>query len=180
MQTFGDVERLKEAIKKKYDAEISAIQRQTEEEIRAIQAETKEKIKLMAANIRSQAEREAVQAESKVLSEERLKAKREFEKTREQLIEKTFSEIRAKLASVAHSKRYLNFIKKKLNEINLEHYTVIADSSYYKTIFPNYTTDKNIIGVKLVSDNMTYDLTLDTALEAKKDELRLKISELLW
>lgn len=178
MQVFGDERKLKEFIKDKYDSKIKELDSEYQEKIREAEAQIEEKIEEKKRALDAETQKEITQAKSKTLSEERLKAKQNFEKTREKLITETLEQVEDGLMAQAHSKEYLEYLKNKTK--GLKDFEVIADSDYYKKVFPKYKKDNSIIGVKLLSGELTYDLTLSTAFNAKKELLRQKASETLF
>lgn len=179
MQVYGNISSLKKSIERKYSSQIKAIDKETEKEIEKIKRETEKQIALLKTKMKTSAELEAKKIDSKVMSEVTLKAKRDFEKKREELINKVFDKAHAKAKKVAHSKEYIDYVKKKLPEEEAE---AIGDSAYYKKFFPaiKLKIDKNIIGLKFSSANIIYDFTLDSILNSEKDNLRHTISKVLF
>lgn len=178
MQVFGKAEELKEFMRKKYDSDIKEVGKEHELNAQKAKREIEKEVNALKSKARSQTQREVVQARSKTFSEEKLKAKKEFEKTREELIHTVLVRAEKGLPGLVHSKRYLNYLSKKAK--GLKNCEVVADSDYYKKLFPKYTKDPTIIGVKLVSGEVTYDFTLSTAFKANKELLRREVSNVLF
>lgn len=180
MQVFGKAEELKEFMKKKYDAEIDQLNKENNKQVSYVEADIERELSAMRNKMDAQSHREAEQAKSKTFSEEKLLAKKEFEKTREELIDNVFADIEKALPSLAHSPRYLAYLKKKTKGMDKKKFTVKADGDYYKKLFPKYTKDTSTVGVKMVSGEVTYDFSLTTALEVNKELLRHEVSEVLF
>lgn len=180
MKSFGNLEALEEAIKKKYDEEIDKIRDETNKQAKKIRKDTKEEISKILTRAREEAEIEAKREAARVLSEEKLNAKKEFEATREKAIEKAFKELERRSKEIVHSETYLEFLKRQVKGIDMDKFLVVADSDYYKRIFPKYKKDPSISGVKLVSHKVTYDFTLESMIEANKEKLRLEMSKILF
>ncbi|MCD4740698.1 V-type proton ATPase subunit E [archaeon] len=179
MQVYGKAEDLKEFIQKKYDSEIDEVKKQQEQKSAEIKEETSRQIDTLTHKIAAQTHKEVAQAKSKTLSEEKLNAKKQFEQSREELINYIFSEVENGLPSLAHSKRYTTYLTKKTKTLDTKHFKVLADSDYYKKMFSKHTKS-DAIGIKLTSGDIIYDFTLSTAFQANKELLRREASKVLF
>lgn len=182
MEVIGNIGLIKASIERKYDKEIDEIDKETEKEIELLKDEANKKISLQRARIKTYAESESKKAHSKIVSEGRLKAKKEFEEAREGFIKGVFSEALKKAKMIAHSKRYVDFVKERMPEEDgvKEGVKIIGDSEFYKKHFGDVIIDDAIIGVKLMAKDVIYDLSLDGILTSKRELLRHKISKELF
>ena len=180
MQTYGSLEDLKEAIEKKYGEEIRKKEKETETEVNKLNNELEEKEKIEKLRAETSLEAEEKKAYGKILSEEKLKAKRSFEKTREEMINQIFKETEKKSAEIVKTKRYIDFVKKKAKNIP-KSAVITANSDIYKKDFKaKINIDKNILGMKFKQGDIVYDLTLDGLIRSRKDEVRHIISKTLF
>ncbi|MBN2457915.1 hypothetical protein JXB31_02165 [Candidatus Woesearchaeota archaeon] len=180
MEIYGNVESIKQAIQKKFDDDIKAADNEKKAQIEGIMREAKEKEELISARISTMTESEVKKATSKIKSEEILKAKTEFEQKREEIIDKIFEMAIKNARKLAHEKGYIEMVKKSLPKE--QHYELICDSDAYKRSFPKakLKIDKDIIGIKVLAGDVTYDFTIDSEIKSKKDILRNKISGVLF
>ncbi len=177
MEVIGNVDMIKGFIEKKYQTEIKQLDKETELEIQRLKEEAKKREALHRSKIKTMTDAESRKAYSKIISEEELKAKRDFEEAREALIGNAFSELGERAKDIAHSKRYLDFVKQKMPKSDG---MIIADSDFYKKYFGDVQVDSSIIGIKFQVDNITYDLSLDGMIESRRDMLRHKVSKSLF
>ena len=176
MEILGNVEHIQDSIKQKYEKDISNIQKELDKTIAAKKQEFQKRKEVELANISTATDFEVKKEYSKILSEENLKAKREFESAREHLIKTVFKEAEKKAAKIAHSTDYIDFVKKRMPE-NCE---IMADSDFFKKYFDNIEIDKSIVGVKCKVGNVIYDFSLDGIIKSKRDELRHIITKILF
>ena len=178
MEVFGNVDALKGSIEKKYASRIKEIERNRDKELKEIGKKLGKESELLKSHMKTVTNAEVKKAESMILSEERLKAKKEFEEKREGLIESVFKEADKKIRKIAQSDDYLKFVKENMpKEDNLK---VVGGSEYYKQEFPDVVLDYAIAGLKFEIEGITYDFTIQNLIESKKEVLRKKISEALF
>lgn len=183
MEVFGNIEALKRAIEKRYENEIKALEEETDKKIQELKKEAEKEIALDKSRIDTLKAAAEKKAYSKVMSEEKLNAKKEFEQKREELINKVFEIAEKEAKKVTRSKEYIAFIKKNIPKVSDKKIEATADSAIYKKCLPSkikIKIDKNITGIKLREGNITYDLTIDEAIRSKKEVLRHKISTILF
>ena len=178
MEIFGNIETLKGAIEKKYTSEIKKIEKETEKQLAEVDKELKKKLELLRAKIKTETDAEVKKTHSMILSSEKLKAKKEFEEKREELIESVFKEAEKKASKVAHSEEYIDYVKSNMPD--KEGLTVIGDAALYEKHFPGIKVDKSIVGIKFESEGVIYDFTLDNMISSKKDVLRQEVSKILF
>lgn len=178
MEVFGNVEALKGAIKKKYSAEIKKVEEDRNRQLAEVDKELKKKLELLSSHMKTAIDAEVKKTHSMILSEEKLKAKKEFEEKRESLIEAVFKEAEKKAKKIAHSREYIDFVKENIPKE--EGFLIIGDGDYYKKLFPKLEVDKNIIGLRFEAEGLVYDFTLDDIIEAKKDVLRHEVTKVLF
>lgn len=176
MEIFGNIEHIKESIKQKYEKDISNIQKELDKTIAAKKQEFKKQKEIELANISTATDFEVKKEYSKILSEQNLKAKRDFESAREDLIKTVFKEAEEKAIKIAHSKDYIDFVKKRVPE----NCTIIADSDFFKKYFDKIEIDKSIVGIKCKVGNVIYDFSLDGIMKSKRDELRNIVTKVLF
>ena len=178
MEVFGNAEALKGAIEKKYSSKIKDVEKDRDKQLAEIDKELKKKLELLRSRMKTTTDADIKKTYSMILSSEKLKAKKEFEEKREALIESVFEKAGKKAKKIAHSKEYIDFVKKNIpKEKNL---VVIADGDYYKKDFPKLKIDKKIVGLRFESEGLIYDFTLDNLIASRKDVLRYEVSKLLF
>ncbi len=178
MEIFGNVKALKGAIEKKYAAEIKKVEKDRDNQLAEIDKELRKKLELLGSHMKTAIDAEVKKTHSMILSEERLKAKKEFEEKRESLINAVFKEAERKAKKIAHSEEYIGFVKKNIPKE--KDFLIIGDDDYYKRLFPKVNVDKNIIGLRLECEGLVYDFTLDNIIASKKDVLRYEVSKVLF
>jgi vacuolar-type H+-ATPase subunit E/Vma4 len=179
MKAFGNAEAVKAFIKDKYDKQIQEIQQQVKQERKKSSQEVNQRLQEAKARIEDSMELELRQARARAATRAKMEAKLGFQETREQLINQVLDEARKKMLGVAHSKKYLDYLKKNSKKLP-SGVKVYADSNYYKSVFPKYSIDDNLVGVKAEGKEVTYDFTLPALLENNKDEVRQAISKTLF
>lgn len=178
MEVFGNVEGLKSSIEKKYSSEIKLIKAEREKQLKEVDKKLKKELELLRSQMETLTDADVKKAYSKILSEEKLKAKKEFEEKREAIINSIFAEAEKKALKIVHTSEYINFVKK--NRPKEKGLLVVGDSNYYKKSFPKIKLDKNILGLKFESEGVIYDFTLDNIIASKKDVLRQEVSRILF
>ena len=177
MEIFGNAQALKKAIEIKYSSKIKKIEEEKEKQLEEIGKELKKKLELLRAHMKTDAEAAAKNAYSIILNREKLKAKKDFEETRESIIESVFNKAENRAKSIAHTNEYIGFVKRNIPE--KEKLTAIGDSDYYKKHFPGLKIGKNIIGLKFESENLSYDFAISSLISSKKEMLRHDINKIL-
>jgi len=178
MEIFGNVKGLKGAIEKKYSSEIKKVEKEKEKQLADIDKEVKKKLELLRPRMKTIRDAAVKKRYSMVLSREKLKAKKDFEERREELIEEVFKEAEKKAKKIVQGKEYIDYVKKNMPKG--KNFLVIGDGDYYKKFFPNLKIDKNIVGLKFELEGVIYDFTLDNMVGAKKDILRHATSKVLF
>lgn len=178
MEVYGNVEALKEAIEKRYSSMIQDIEKDKKKQLTEMLKEVKEKLDLLKARMKTETDAEVKKTTSMTLSAAKLIAKKEFEEKREAIIESVFSGAAKKAKDIAHSKEYIDFVKKGMPDA--KGLSAIGDSDYYKKEFPSLKIDKNLVGLKFESEGVIYDFTLDSIIASKKDILRHEVSKVLF
>lgn len=176
METFGDVEGFKKTIEGKYSTEIRKLEEATEERIQELREDYENRFLVTQKQIESETALESSKLAARVKSEKEIHARREFEQKREELIEAVFREVMERALKLAHSKQYVDYVKKRLPKDAV----VVCDSSYYKKAFPKAKVDKSIVGVTAVSGNLVYNFTIDALVESKKEHLRNTAAKTLF
>lgn len=178
MEVFGNVEGLKDYIEKRYSSEIKLIKAEKEKQLEEIDKILKKELELLRSHMKTLTNADVKKAYSMILSEERLKAKKEFEEKREAIINSVFAEAEKKAEKIVHTSEYIDFVRKNMpQEKGL---LVVGDSNYYKKAFPKVKVDKNMLGLKFESEGVTYDFTLDNMIASKKEILRQEVSRILF
>ena len=178
MKVYGNAEGLKKVLEKTYAKKIAEVRKETDAKISEINSEAQKEISQIEDQARTDAQAAAREATQRVLNEEKLNAKKKFEEEREKMIQKVFEEVRVQAPKVAAKKEYLAFVKKNSpKEKGLE---ILGSSTSYKKTYNKMKLDKNIVGLKFQSSDMVYDLSLDGAIEAKKDTVRRTITKNLF
>lgn len=179
MEVHGNIEELKKAVAKKYELEINKIKADTEKAIKSVHEEHRTKLDALKDQMKQKAHMEVQKAYAKVLSSEKLAAKKAFEERREHLISQVFEKAQKAALEVAHSDQYKEYVKK---HIPTTEFSVVADSEQYKDLFKDVSmeVDPHIAGVKLQAGNTIIDLTLDGAIASRKEVLRHGVSKVLF
>jgi len=178
MEIFGNVEGLKGSIERKYSSKIKQVEKEKEKQLEEIDEELKEKIELLRSKMGTAIGGDVRKTHSMILSEEKLKSKREFEEKRESIINKVFKEAEKKAKKIAHSKAYIDYVKANLPKKGK--FSVKCDGAYYKKFFSKLKIDKKLVGLKFESEGLVYDFTLDNIIDSKKDVLRQEVSKVLF
>jgi len=178
MEIYGNIEALKSSIEKRYSSEIKKVEEDRKKQVIEIGKELKNQLVLLQSSMKTLINAEVKKAHSMIISEEKLKAKKEFEEKRESLINKVFKEAEKKAKKIAHTKEYLDFVQKNMPKE--EGFSIIGDSDYYNKIFPEIDIDKNLIGIKFESEGLVYDFTLNKIIASKRDVLRHEVSKTLF
>ncbi|MBW2975161.1 V-type ATP synthase subunit E [Candidatus Woesearchaeota archaeon] len=178
METFGNVEALKSSIEKRYQAEIKNAEKDRDKQLAEIAKELKSRLDILESDMKTATNAEVRKAYSMILSEEKLKAKKEFEEKREWLINAVFREAAKKAKDIVHSSGYVDYIKSSMpDEKGL---SVVGDSDYYSKFFPGLKVNDDIVGLRFESENVVYDFTLNNIIASKKDILRHEVSRILF
>jgi len=178
MQIFGNIEALKEAISKKHSAKIKQAEEEKNKKLAEIARELHKRLELLRSHMKTIEDAEIKKARSMILSEEKLKLKKEFEEKREALIEAVFSEAEKRAKKTAHTKGYIDFVKK--NMPNEEKLSVSGDSDSYKSFFPKLRIDEKLIGLRFETEQAIYDFTIDSLIASNKEILRHEVSKVLF
>ena len=178
MEIYGNIESLKGSIEKRYSFEIKKVEEDRKKQVMEIGKELKNQLTLLNSNMKTIIDAEVKKAHSMILSEEKLKAKKEFEEKRESLINKVFKEAEKQAKKIAHTQEYADYVQENMPKE--KGFSIIGDSDYYKTIFPEMDIDKNIIGIKFESKGLVYNFTLNSIIDSKKDILRHEVSKTLF
>lgn len=176
MEILGNIEHMQESIRQKYEKDIINVQEELEKTIAAKKQESKKQAEITKFHLCATTDFEVKKEHSKILNEENLKAKRDFESAREELIESVFKEVEKKAIKIAHSKAYIGLVKKRMPK----NCTIIADSDFFKKYFDNIKIDKSIVGIKCKVGDIIYNFSLDGIIKYKKHELRDIITGVLF
>ena len=171
MEVYGDVKNLENSIKSRYEEDLKPLKKEADQRIDEIKKATDERLKIMRAQDKIKAEEESKLVYARLVNEEKLKAKREFEETREALVEDVFNEVMKKAGKKAHTKEFLKFIKTSIPKTK-EKISAVGDSDYYSSLFKNLKVDKSMVGVKFEVENLIYNFTFDEMMNSKKEQLR--------
>ncbi len=179
MAIIGKLTGLKSSIEQQFETDISALKEEADQEISTFKAEEKSIISSLEKDSKSEQEFEVEKAHRSVYNEGALKLDRAFEQKRQELIEQVFDDALSRASKFALTKEYLAFAKKHFKTLpkNVE---IRGHSPSYKKIFKKLKLDKTIIGLKAVSTEVTYDLTVSTLIEAKQDALKQAITKALF
>jgi vacuolar-type H+-ATPase subunit E/Vma4 len=170
MELYGSPEGLKREIESKYKKEISKVQDSAETRAREIISDAKKSAEEIIEQAKTDAQVAAREAKQRVLNEEKLKAKKEYEIHREKLIRKVFEKIDAEIPRISKSREYLAFLKR--NAIKNGTISALGSRLEYKKIFPKMTLNKTINGVKVFSSEAVYDYTLESMLRTQEENVR--------
>ena len=171
MKVYGDIKKIEASIEKHYAEELRPLKQEADKRIAEIKNENSERLNLLKAEKKSRAEADAKLAYARLVNEQKLKAKRIFEETREALVNGVFCEVMKQAAKKAHTKHYLAYVKSFIPKTS-EKLIATGDSDYYKALFKDIKVDKSITGVKFEAGNVIYNLTFDAMLSSKKEQIR--------
>jgi vacuolar-type H+-ATPase subunit E/Vma4 len=178
MEVLGNLELLKSEIKKEFSRQFEEYQKEMlklfEAEKSSIMEQHEKEMKNLLAEIR----REKKTVFKSVLSDEKLEAKKEYEKKREVLINSAFKKAVKKSNKAILSKEYIEMINQFIK--NKNDAVLTGCSEEYKKIFPGLNIDKKIDGIVVKAGDSIIDFTYSTFMESKKSELRHKISKILF
>ncbi|MBN2127120.1 MAG: hypothetical protein JW703_01875 [Candidatus Diapherotrites archaeon] len=175
MELHGSINGLKEAIQKDYAEKIEEINREKNAQINELRKKFKEESILLEDELQQNQELKLKELKTRVLNEQKLAAKHEFEKAREEIIQKVMTEIKQDFSKIMKSKEYLEFAKKSIPEN-----AVVYGNPFFKNDFQNLKAEKDLMGLRFEKENIIYDLSLDALFEAKEFLIREKIANILW
>lgn len=179
MDSFGSINKLKESINNQFEQDIENAKNDSTLEINRIKTELKNNLNELRKEAEKNKEIESEKAYLLVFNEEKRKLQTEFDNKRQELIEKVFDEVFKKAKEFSESKEYLNFIKKKLKNLPND-FTVYGNSNKHKKLFKKFKEDTHILGVKAISSDLVYDLTITSLVNAKKEKLNIEINNILF
>lgn len=176
MEVFGNAKSLMNEIEHRYNKEIAKLDLETERSLAELKKKAEEEIGFWKSKYDLYCEAEAKKRASRIISEEKLKAKKEYEQVREDLINEVLLLAEKQAGTFAHSKSYIDFVKKNIPPF--KEYNVIAGSEKYSQAFPksNIAVDTSIQGIKIEKDGVVYDFSVSSALQSKREALRRTIS----
>lgn len=182
------MDKLIERIKEEAEKEIKDIIDNAQEEAKKIIEEEEEKGKEEAEKIRREGIKEAGRRKEKILAAGRRKAKSYLIKAREEIIENCINKIKEylkKLDGKKYEKIVGNLVKEGVKEIR-DGYIISTreeDEKIAKKFGMEVKKKVNGIGgviLKSKDGKKEIDLTFDTMIERRKDEIRIKIAEKLF
>ena len=177
MKVYGNLELFKERINQDFDKQVDDLHKETGKQETEINDSYKAKIKEFNKEFDQKIEQEANSLKVRVINEEKLKAKVDYEEEREKLINEVFDKATEQLKKAVHTKKYVDYIKAKLPK--LSKMEIIADSDFFKQYFKNVKVDASLTGMKVISGNEIYDFTADSLMDAKKDSFRSEVVSIL-
>lgn len=177
MEILGNVNSLKKSIEKDYEKKIRQIEEDAKEKAAEISKNAKKETEELISKMRLDSESEANKAYSLIISEETMNVKKKYEEKREAYINEIFAEAKKQSPAVAKSPLYIKFVKKNAPKGGFD---AVTDNDACKKLFPNARISKGFSGVRFVSDDVTYDFSIEAAIESKKDVLRHTINEKLF
>lgn len=178
MKILGNINSLKKSIEQSYNAKLKAIEEETKQKIAEINNAAKKQMDETVSKLQLDTESDVSKTYSRILSEETMEVKKKYEEEREACIREVFSEAEKQADKKAHSPVYMKYLASKAPKGKFD---VIGDSQYYKKKFSKIKVVKQgFHGIKLVSDDVTYDFSIESAIASKKDILRHKVNEVLF
>jgi hypothetical protein len=175
MELHGNINGLKEAIQKDYDEKIEEINKEKNIKINELKKIFNNELNELENELQQNQELKLKEIKTRVLNEQKLAAKYEFEKAREELIQTVMSEIKQDFSKIMKSKKYLDFAKKSIPAN-----AIIYGNPFFKQEFQNLKIEKDLIGLRFEQENIIYDLSLNALFEAKEFSIREKIAGILW
>ena len=177
VKVLGNVNSLKKSIEKSYSDKIKAIDEETKEKVAEINSRAKKEMDEKVAKLKLDTESEVSKTYSRLISEETMEVKKGYEEKREAYINEVFDDAIDQASKIAHSEAYLKLVKSKAPTGKFD---IIADSSYYEKEFPGVKTSKGFHGIKFVSDEVTFDFSIESSIASRRDILRHVINERLF
>ncbi len=174
---LGNKRYIKDSIKEHYLQKLKEFQQAIQEKEKEIQRNTAEKIKRIRNEYLQKMKKELETVKASTLNEEKLKAKREYEELREELIEKVIAELRKKFEEISKSKEYAKLVKKNMPKT---YNFAIVGNEKLKKLLKKAKLDKSIKGVKFITEDAEIDFSLERMLEAKIENIREVIAKELW
>lgn len=178
METFGNIDGIKSVIEKKYTLNIDQVLKEKEKKLEEIDNEIRKKLTKLRSKMLSIKDTESKRKYSIILTEEKMKAMKQFQEKREELINSVFAEAEKRAKEITRNEKYIEYVKKNMPKI--ESFKIVADDDYYQKFFPELEIDKSITGVVFKSGEIIYDFDLNHLVESKKDSLRYELSEILF
>ncbi len=177
MKVLGNINTLKKSIEKTYSDKIKAIDNETKEKIAEINSKAKKQMDERISKMQLDTESEVSKTYSRLISEETMIVKKQYEEKREAYINEIFDESEKQATTIAHSEAYLKLVKDKAPTGK---FNIMADSTYYEKEFSGLKICKGFYGIKFVSDEVTYDFSIESSIASKRDILRRIINEKLF
>jgi len=177
MKVFGNANALKKSIEKTYSDKVKEIDNGAKEEIKEINDQAKKEMDELVAKLQLATESEVNKTYSRKISEQTMEVKKRYEEQREACINEVFEEAEKQAAKIAHSAAYTKFVKKNMPK---GRFTIVADGPYFKKAFPRAKVERGFHGIKFVSNEVTFDFTLNSAIASKRDALRHMVNEKLF
>ncbi len=177
MKVLGNINALKKSIEQTYSDKIKAIDNETKEKVAEINSKAKKEMDEKVSKMQLDTESEVSKTYSRLISEETMTVKKQYEEKREAYINEIFDEAEKQAATIAHSDGYLKLVKSKAPKGKFD---IVADSTYYEKEFSGLKTSKEFHGLKFVSAEVTYDFSIESSIASKRDVLRHIINEKLF
>ncbi|GEM_PF-5762762 len=177
MKVVGSIASLEKEIRRKYESDLRKLEKEAKQRIEKIRSTTRDKLKAIRERNKPRINRIKETSKRAALNEVKMKWKLEYQREKEKMANTIINEIRKDLRKIAHSKSYLDYLKRKMPKGNFE---VYADSNYYQKLFKKkIKIDRSITGVRLIGKDVVYDFTLESILNAKMPRIKMVISKVL-
>jgi len=180
MKTLGNPKFLRAEIEKRYSEKIAKVVEEGKKEVAALKEESTKKAETVRSSNKGKIDKDAQIAYDTAFNEVITEAKKDFELFQEQKYEEIFSEILASAETICGQKEFLSwvsdFVKDLPGKVNIR-CSKSAVAGLKKTKASSVVAEKDLAGAYVEAEGTTYDLTLATLLDTKRDFLRRIISD---
>ena len=183
------VEKIINQIEKDTDLEIKEIIKEAKKQIELITKKEQKNAEIQSEKIISDGEKKSETIKQIIISKENQKAKKTITKSKEEIIEKCFTDAYNKIKSLSdknYEKIINNYIQKGINKLG-KNCKVKISKDIDKKITKKYALKiigqiKSIGGIILISNDgkITLDYTIEGIIKREKDRIRIKIGKILF
>ena len=182
METLGNPDLLKKEIENKYASKISKILGEGKKEMDKLKRQSHEKVKEISLEAQQQSIKDLQIAYDTSYNEVMSEAKKNYELYLEEKYEDVFASVIKDADKICSSASFVSwvalFVKTLKKKCTLKCNSK-AKTALSKKIKAKYVVNNKVKGALVEVDGTTYDFTIETLLETKRDDLRKIISDIL-
>jgi len=185
MKTIGNLGLLKKEIEKRYQHRIDKVVQEEKTLIQEMKTKSDEIIVALKSTANDKAKKESRISHDTAFNEVMAESKKGFELFSEDKYQEIFDEVIKDSDTVCLGKGFIVWVSSFINDQKLEKPTVRCSPKAVPALKKaikgkaDLIADKKIKGAVIETNGMSYDFTLETLLETKKDYLRRIIADVL-